>query len=58
MTPVQVTHVSKTPSGLLVTLSHKVRDFAALNLDIQGLASFEIKAVGKNISDKWEIITD
>lgn len=55
MTPVQVTGISKTSNGVSLTLSHKVRNFGALDLNIQGVASFETKSLDKNISDKWEI---
>lgn len=58
MTPVQVTGICKSANGLTLTLSHKVREFGCLDLNIQGVASFEIKSLGKNISDKWEIVFD
>jgi hypothetical protein len=58
MTPVQVTDIFRSTNGLTLTLSHKVREFGCLDLNIQGVASFEIKSLGKNISDKWEIVFD
>ena len=58
MTPVQVTELHRTPEGLLLGLSHKVRDLDQLEVNIQGVPSFEIKHHGKNISSKWALLFD